>query len=66
MLPDSNRTTCDADSSWHVITPITSVCDMDAGDTAYVAVFQTGGAGITDVIGHSTAVLTYFSGYLLG
>jgi hypothetical protein len=56
----------DADSSWHVITPITSVCDMDAGDTAYVAVFQTGGAGITDVIGHSTAVLTYFSGYLLG
>ena len=56
----------DADSSWHVITPITSVCDMDAGDTAYVAVFQTGGAGITDVIGHATAVLTYFSGYLLG
>ena len=56
----------DADSSWHVITPITSVCDMDAGDTAYVAVFQAGGASITDVVGHSTAVLTYFSGYLLG
>ena len=56
----------DADSSWHVITPITSVCDMDAGDTAYVAVFQTGGAGITDVVGHASAVLTYFSGYLLG
>jgi hypothetical protein len=56
----------DADTSWHVITPITSVCDMNAGDTAYVAVFQTGGASITDVIGHSTAVLTYFSGYLLG
>ena len=56
----------DADSSWHVITPITSVCDMDAGDTAYVAVFQAGGASITDVVGHSTAVLTYFSGYLFG
>ena len=28
----------DADSSWHVITPITSVCDMDAGDTAFLQV----------------------------
>ena len=56
----------DADSSWHAVTPVTSVCDMDAGDTAYVAVYQTGGVQQTYVIGHATAMLTYFSGYLLG
>ena len=56
----------DAESSWHAVTPVTSVCDMDAGDTAYVAVFQTGGTSKTDIVGHASAVLTYFSGYLLG
>ena len=53
-------------SGWHSVTPITSVCDMDAGDTAYVRVYQTGGGSQTYVVGHVSAMLTWFSGYLLG
>ena len=53
-------------AGWHAVHPITSVCDMDAGDTASVLAYQDGGAQETDVIGHSSAVLTWFSGYLLG
>ena len=57
----------DADiTGWQATHPITSVCDMDAGDTASVRVYQAGGAQQVDVVGHSSAVLTYFSGYLLG
>ena len=57
----------DADiTGWQAAHPITSVCDMDAGNTAYVQVYQAGGAQQVDVVGHSSAVLTYFSGYLLG
>ena len=57
----------DADiDGWQAAHPITSVCDMDAGNTASVRIYQAGGAQQVDVVGHSSAVLTYFSGYLLG
>ena len=57
----------DADiTGWQAAHPITSVCDMDAGNTASVRIYQAGGAQEVDVVGHSSAVLTYFSGYLLG
>ena len=42
------------------------LCDMDAGDTATVQIYQGGGTQQADVKGHATAMLTYFSGYLLG
>ena len=57
----------DADiDGWQAAYPVTSVCDMDAGDTASVRVYQAGGAQQVDVVGHASAMLTYFSGYLLG
>ena len=43
------------------------VADMDANDTAYITVYQAGGAQQFGIYGGaSTALQTYFSGYLLG
>ena len=53
-------------TGWHAVTPVTSVCDMDAGDTASVRIYQGGGTQETDIVGHSSSLLTWFSGYLLG
>jgi hypothetical protein len=54
------------DVGWHAIHPITSVCDMNAGDTAYVQIYQNAGDQQVDIVGHASTALTYFSGYLLG
>ena len=46
---------------------LTVVADMDATDTAYVRVYQSGGTTSTlDIEAHSTNLDTFFSGYLLG
>ena len=37
------------------------VADMDAGDTAYIQVYQGGGTAQTD-----TGTVSFFNGYLLG
>ena len=52
------------DTTWTV----TTVADMDAGDTANVQFKPLSGAGNTSDVqeGTSTVLQTYFSGYLLG
>lgn len=45
---------------------ITTIADMDAGDTAHVTIYQAGGAQQTGIFGHATTLGTYFCGYLLG
>ena len=41
------------------------LADMDANDTATIAVYQTGGAAQTDILGTSTPQSRFY-GYLLG
>ena len=44
------------------------ICDMDAGDTAYVSIKQSGGSSESDIYGNAStgAANTHFSGYLVG
>ena len=57
---DFNRETGTADPDyWHV--QISTVMDMDGGDTAKVQIYQGGGTAQTDLSGSS-----YFSGFLIG
>jgi hypothetical protein len=41
------------------------VADMDAGDTASVSVYQSGGTQQTDIDGNATVLNTFFSGVLV-
>jgi len=42
------------------------LCDLDAGDTATATVYSTGeGSNVNDVIGHASALYTFFQGRLV-
>lgn len=66
----SNRTwslvTNRAASNADFYNQISSVCDMDAGDTAVTQVAVSGEAGLTDDIFGNSVLVTNFSGYLIG
>lgn len=44
---------------------LSCLADMDAGDTAYVTIAVFGSTKVVDVLGHSSIILTYFSGHLV-
>ena len=44
---------------------VNSLCDMDAGDTAFVRIYVEGGTKIVDVYGNATHPYTRFSGHLV-
>tara|TARA_Y100000310_G_scaffold38829_1_gene36342 strand:- start:9 stop:671 length:663 start_codon:yes stop_codon:yes gene_type:complete len=55
-----------ADTSYHTIS-LTAIADMDAGDTAYVTIFQSGGNAQLDILADSdnSPSRCYFTGYLI-
>ena len=55
-----------ADTGYHTVT-LTAIADMDAGDTAYVTLYQSGGTAQTDIIldSDNSPTRSYFTGYLV-
>ena len=58
--------TFEADVGYHTIS-LTAIADMDAGDTAYVTIFQSGGNAQLDILADSdnSPSRCYFTGYLI-
>jgi len=55
-----------SDTAYHS-TSLTAIADMDAGDTAYVTLYQDGGTAQTDLLADSdnSPGRSYFTGYLI-
>ena len=55
-----------SDTSYHTLS-LTAIADMDAGDTAYVTLYQDGGTAQTDLLADldNSPGRSYFTGYLI-